>query len=309
MFLNILCIIGGAVAVLWGADRMTDGAVVVARRLNIPPLVIGLTVLAVGTSAPEFFVSLLSAIKQTPDMAVGNVVGSNILNILLVGGVSACVAPLAVKRTTLCSDMPILLIASTLLLLLCLDGILSRLDCLLLFAAFLLFMIYTVRRAKGNNEEQPAIGKNLSLAAAIGLIVLGLACLTLGSNFFVNGASALAKSLGVSEAVIGLTIVAAGTSLPELATSVVASRKGQNDIAIGNIIGSNIFNILMALGLTGIISPMHIQGITTVDFSVMMLSVLVLWLFTYSKHTLERWEGAVLVTICAGYLWWLVAEA
>ncbi len=309
MLLNILYIVLGAVVVLWGADKMTDGAVVVARRLNIPPLIIGLTVLAIGTSMPEFFVSLLSAIKQTPDMAVGNVVGSNILNILLVGGASACVAPLLVQRATLVRNMPILVVATVLLVVLSIDGNLSRWDCLALFAGFLLFMVYTVRSAKGAKPTEELKSKNYSLALAIGFIVLGLACLVVGSNVFVNGASALAGSLGVSEAVIGLTIVAGGTSMPELATSMVAARKGQNDIAIGNIIGSNIFNILMALGLTGLISPMQIKDITPVDFAMMGVSVLLLWAFTFSKRTLERWEGAVLVAICAGYMWYLVAGA
>lgn len=309
MLLNIIYIVCGVAVVLWGADRMTDGAVVIARRLKIPPFVIGLTVLAIGTSAPEFFVSLLSAIKNTPDMAVGNVVGSNILNVLLVGGASAAVMPMLVKRSTIVRDVPILLTASLLLLVLSLDGNLSRLDCVLLFGAFLAFMVYTVRSAKGHAEESEMKGKLYKLPVAIGLIVLGLVCLVVGSSFFVDGASSLARALGVSDAVIGLTVVAAGTSMPELATSVVAARKGQNDIAIGNIIGSNIFNILMALGLTGIISPMHIEGITVVDFVMMMVSVVMLWLFSYSKLKLERWEGCVLLLVCAGYIWWLVANA
>lgn len=306
MLVDIIYILLGAIAVLWGADRMTDGAVVVAARMHISPLVIGMTVLAIGTSAPEFFVSLLSAIKQTPDMAVGNIVGSNIFNILLVGGLSAAIAPFFVKRSTIRFNLPILLLASVLLVVFCRDGKLSRWDCLVLFVLFILFLIFTVRSAKTEAGEAQTAIKSYSLPTALGLILLGLVCLVVGSNVFVDGASGIARRWGVSDAVIGLTIVALGTSLPELATSVVAAVKKQNEIAIGNIVGSNIFNILMALGLTGVISPMQISGITTTDLLVMLASVLLLWLFTYTKSMLERWEGAVLIAVCAGYVAWLV---
>ena len=318
MILYILYIIVGAACVLFGADKMTDGSVAVARKMRISPLVIGLTILAIGTSAPEFSVSLFSAIKGTPDMAVGNVIGSNILNILLVGGVSACVMPLTTSRETMVRQMPIMAVASVVLMVLCLDGMLSRWDCLLLFIGFVLFMIYTVRNAKESEKKGVTAAtsdtaeqkeeKPYPTGKAILFILAGLSLLVLGSNVFVNGASALAKELGVSEAVIGLTIVAGGTSLPELATSVVAAYKGQTDIALGNIIGSNVFNILMALGLTGIISPMRVDGFTPIDFGIMLLSAALLWIFTFSKRTLERWDGGVLVAICVGYLWYLVAS-
>lgn len=248
--MNILFIIIGIVLVLWGADRLTDGATAIAQRLNVPQIVIGLTVVAMGTSAPEFFVSFVSALKGTTDMAVGNVVGSNIFNTMLIVGVAAMVAPMTIAKNTVKKDIPCAVGASLMLAVMSLDNEISRLDAVLLFIAFLLFMAYTLRLAKtGEKEDETVIKKMKPLKAAF-LVLLGLACLIVGSNLFVESASAVAKSLGVSDAMIGLTIVAGGTSLPELATSVVAAMKGRSSIAIGNVIGSNVFNILMILGIT-----------------------------------------------------------
>ena len=310
MILNILFILVGVAAVLWGADKMTDGAVSVAQRMNIPEIVIGLTIVAMGTSAPELFVSMVSAIKGTPDLAVGNVVGSNIFNTLLIVGVAAMVAPMIIARSTVLKDMPITLLSSVLLLLFCMDSYISRLDALVLFAGFLAFMWYTVylgKRGKAQVPENAAAPRPMWLSLL--LIVIGLACLILGSNLFVEGATYIAASLGVSQAVIGLTVVAGGTSLPELATSVVAARKGQSAIAIGNVIGSNVMNILMIVGVTGLISPMQIQGITTVDLSMLIISVSLLWFFSFTRFKVERWEGGVLTLIFLGYMTWLVSNA
>lgn len=310
MILNILFILVGVAAVLWGADKMTDGAVSVAQRMNIPEIVIGLTIVAMGTSAPELFVSMVSAIKGTPDLAVGNVVGSNIFNTLLIVGVAAMVAPMIIARSTVLKDMPITLLSSVLLLLFCMDSYISRLDALVLFAGFLAFMWYTVylgKRGKAQVPENAAAPRPMWLSLL--LIVIGLACLILGSNLFVEGATYIAASLGVSQAVIGLTVVAGGTSLPELATSVVAARKGQSAIAIGNVIGSNVMNILMIVGITGLISPMQIQGITTVDLSMLIISVSLLWFFSFTRFKVERWEGGVLTLIFLGYMTWLVSNA
>ena len=310
MILNILFILLGVAAVLWGADKMTDGAVSVAQRMNIPEIVIGLTIVAMGTSAPELFVSMVSAIKGTPDLAVGNVVGSNIFNTLLIVGVAAMVAPMIIARSTVLKDMPITLLSSVLLLLFCMDSYISRLDALVLFAGFLAFMWYTVylgKRGKAQVPENAAAPRPMWLSLL--LIVIGLACLILGSNLFVEGATYIAASLGVSQAVIGLTVVAGGTSLPELATSVVAARKGQSAIAIGNVIGSNVMNILMIVGITGLISPMHIEGITTVDLSMLIISVSLLWFFSFTRFKVERWEGGVLTLIFLGYMTWLVSNA
>lgn len=300
-------IIGGIVVVLWGADRLTDGAVGIAERLRMPQIVIGLTIVAVGTSMPEFCVSLVSALKGTPDLAVGNVVGSNVFNALLIVGITAMVAPMTILKTTVRKDIPFAIIASVTMAFMCIDGNISRIDAIVLFALFLYFMVVTVRGAKVSDSEETPQKAPMGVWKAIGLIVLGLACLVGGSNVFVTGATDVAQSLGVSQAVIGLTVVAMGTSLPELATSVVSARKGNSGIAIGNVLGSNVFNILMILGITGIISPMNIQGITLADLFMMTGSVMLLWLFSFTKLTIERWEGAVLTVIFIGYISYLVA--
>ena len=291
--------------VLWGAGKLTDGATSLAARMNIPPIVIGLTVVAMGTSMPEFFISFISALKGTTDLAVGNVVGSNIFNTMLIVGTAALVAPMTILRSTVKKDIPFTVLASAMLIPMTLDGDISRLDAALLFLVFIAFMVYTVRSAKnGASEGDKAEAKQMPVWKAISFFVLGLACLIVGSNLFVDGATAVASLLGVSEAVIGLTIVAGGTSLPELATSVVAARKGQSAIAMGNVIG-----ILMILGATGLIHPMAIQGITWLDLSVMLVSVLLLWLFSFTKYTVARWEGAVLVILFLAYMTWLVIQA
>ncbi len=297
---------------------MTDGASALARRMNVPEIVIGLTIVACGTSAPEFFVSLMSALQGTPDLAVGNVVGSNIFNTLLIVGVSAMVAPMTIRPATVKKDIPCSVMASVLLLCLCLDGFpdmnvaghtLGRLDGLLLLAVFAAFMYYTLYMARhGQADPQAAVGKPQKPWVSCAFILLGLACLIIGSNIFVSAASDIARSLNVSEAVIGLTIVAGGTSLPELATSVVAARKGQSDMAIGNVIGSNVFNILLILGATSVISPLHIEGITTIDMMMLLGSVMMLWLFSFTSHKVERWEGMVLTATFMAYMGWLLSQ-
>lgn len=311
MLLNIVLIIAGVALVLWGADRMTDGAVAIAQRLNIPPIVIGLTIVAMGTSMPEFCVSLVSALKGTADLAIGNVVGSNIMNVLLIVGVAAMVSPMMISVSTVKKDIPWAVVAAIALGFFCYDNLLSRYEALVLFVFFLAFICYTLWCAKkGKITESEESGKKKhSPLMAVGLVLLGLACLIFGSNLFVDSATKVAEALGVSEAVIGLTIVAGGTSLPELATSVVAARKGQSEIAIGNVIGSNVFNIFMILGITGLITPMNMPGITLIDLSLMVLSIILLWFFTYTKFKVERWEGAFLFAILVGYMWWLIANA
>ena len=308
MLLNILFIVVGVALVIWGADRMTDGAVAIAQRLRIPQIIIGLTIVAMGTSMPEFFVSLMSALKGTPDLAVGNVVGSNIFNTLLIVGVAAMVTPIVILRSTVKKDMPWAMLASVALAALCLDSTISRVDAAILTAAFIAFILYTLYQARKGKEEESAEGKKLSPLVAVGLVLLGLACLILGSNLFVDSATKVSEQLGVSQAVIGLTIVAGGTSLPELATSVVAARKGQSAIAIGNVIGSNVYNVLMIIGITGLIHPMNIEGITLVDFGVMAFSMLLLWLFSFTKFKVERWEGSVLTGFFAAYMAWLLSQ-
>lgn len=316
MLLNALWIVVGVVLVLWGADRLTEGAVAVAERLRVPQIVIGLTIVALGTSMPELCVSVVSALKGTPDLAVGNVVGSNIFNALLIVGVAALVAPMTILRSTVFKDVPCALVASVVLLMMCQnDWVITRLDGTILFVFFLVFMRLTIKGAtsaqptpQAAEENEASAGKQPMKGWLAGLwMVVGLAALIGGSNLFVGGATEVARALNVSDAVIGLTIVAGGTSLPELATSVVAAKKGNSGIAIGNVLGSNVLNILFILGLTGMISPMHIEGITNVDLYMMLVSTIMIWFFSFTKYTIERWEGAFLVFTFGGYMWYLLA--
>lgn len=322
MIANILLLVLGIVIVLKGADWLTDGAVGLASRFGVSQMVIGLTIVAMGTSMPEFCVSMVSALKGTADLAVGNVVGSNIFNTLLIVGCSALVAPIAVAPSSVRRDMPFAVAASVLMLLFCHDGTISRIDAAVLFAGFCLFMFVTLKHAKTAKAaphaavpkaetivgtEEPS-APSLSVPKATLLLIVGMACLIFGSNLFVDNASMVASRLGVSEAVIGLTIVAGGTSMPELATSVVSAKKGNSDIAIGNVIGSNVFNILMIVGVTGLVSPMRIAGITPLDLAVLTASVLLLWLFSRTTYRVKRWEGAVLALSYLSYLGWLIAN-
>lgn len=309
MWAQVLLLIFGIVVVLKSADWLTNGAVGLATKLGISQIVIGLTIVAIGTSMPEFFVSIVSAIKGTPDLAVGNIVGSNIFNVLLIVGVAGTVAPIAIQRATVRRDIPIAIVASIMLTFMMLDDNISRIDALILFAAFIAFIWITLRNSKNDaNEKDASTEKVIPTWKSVLFIIFGLVGLVLGSNIFVDNASSLAHGWGISDAVIGLTIVAGGTSLPELATSAVAARKGDSGIAIGNVLGSNVFNILMILGLTGIISPMHIQNITYIDMAVMVISMALFWLFSFTKLRVERWEGCVLIACFLGYITWLVSN-
>lgn len=308
MIFDIVLIIAGVAMVLYGADRLTEGASALARRMNVSEIIIGLTIVAAGTSAPELFVSLVSALKGTPDMAIGNVVGSNTMNAMLIVGCAAVVAPMSISRNTVRKDIPFAVAASVLLPLLAIDSAIGRIDGIILLAGFAAFMYYTLSQAKAGETAPSDETKMQNPWLSVFFVVLGLALLVIGSNIFVDSASRVAYALGLSEAVVGLTIVAGGTSLPELATSVVAARKGQSAIAIGNVIGSNVFNILMILGLTATISPMQIQGITDIDLSMMLGSIVMVWLFSRTKYTVERWEGALLAVVYIAYVCWLLSQ-
>ena len=306
MMLDIVFIVLGVWCVLKGADYLTEGAAAVARRMHIPEMIIGLTIVAAGTSAPELFVSVVSALKETSDLAVGNVVGSNIMNTMLIVGVAAMVAPMTISKTTVKKDLPFTVGASMLLLFLAFDHFLGHVGGFLLLAAFALFMAYSIYRASGSEEQEDAPKEQLSAFKNTCYVLGGLLLLIVGSNVFVDHASNLALQMGVSEGVVGLTVVAGGTSLPELATTVVAARKGQSALAIGNVIGSNVFNILLILGLTATIHPLQIEGITTIDMAVMLLSVTFVWLFAFTRFKVERWEGFVLLLGYLAYLTWLI---
>lgn len=303
--MDIVSIVIGIFVVLKGADFLTDGAVSLAQRAGIPEMVIGLTVVALGTSMPELFVSLTSAIQGTTDLAVANVVGSNIFNVLLIAGTAAAVAPMTISKGTVRRDIPVAVGASLILLLFGVYGEINRWAGALFVILLIAYMIYAVKTVSADDESDVE-DKKLTVLGAIIRLVGGLACLVFGSNAFVGAATDVAASLGVSEAVIGLTIVAGGTSLPELATSVVAARKGQSAIAMGNVIGSCVYNILLIIGMTGMISPMVIDKITPFDFGMMMLSIVLLWLFSFTKYEVERWEGFAMLILFAGYMVYLV---
>ena len=322
--LNIGFIIIGIVLVVWGADRLTEGASSLARGLRVPEIVIGLTIVAAGTSAPELFVSLVSAIKGTSDLAVGNVIGSNIFNTLLIVGCSAAVAPIAVAPNTVKKDIPCAIGASLLMFILCFDDMssphlwgnqISRQDGLILLVGFLAFMFYTFRMAISSGEmkwreeelgiERPKEPLEFSWIN-LGWIVLGLACLIGGSHLFVDGATYMAHRFGIRQSVVGLTIVAGGTSLPELATSVVAAYKGRAALAIGNVIGSNVFNVLLIVGITAVVHPMRIMGITIVDLMMMLISIGLMWLFAITKYYVSRREGWLLIFTFMAYMGWLL---
>lgn len=308
MAFNIILIIAGVALVLWSAGRLTDGAVAVAEKAGVSQIVIGLTIVAIGTSTPEFFVSLVSAINRTPGIAVGNIVGSNIFNTLLIVGAAAAITPIQITRRTVSRDIPFTIVAEAALLIMCIDARISRLDAIILLAIFAFFMYTTLKNAKQGAETETSEKTATATWKAIAMMVIGLAGLVIGSNIFVNAATSVAKSVGISEAVIGLTIVAGGTSLPELATSIVAARKGDSGIAIGNVVGSNVFNILMILGVTGTICPMTTGGVTFTDLTVMCVSIMLLWMFSYTKMKISRWEGATLLAVYAAYMTYLICN-
>ena len=305
MFGDIIFIILGIYIVLKGADFLTDGAVSLAQRAGIPEMVIGLTVVALGTSMPELFVSLTSAIQGTTDLAVANVVGSNIFNVLLIAGAAAAVAPMTISKGTVRRDIPVAVVASLILLLFGIYGEINRWAGALFVLLLIIYMVYTVKTASPDDQSDVE-DKKLTVMGAVIRLIGGLLFLVVGSSSFVSSATEVAATLGVSDAVIGLTIVAGGTSLPELATSVVAARKGQAAIAMGNVIGSCVYNILLIIGVTGLISPMVIGGITPLDFGMMMLSMVLLWLFSFTKYKVERWEGFVMLALFVGYMAYLV---
>lgn len=295
--MNILLLIGGLILILLGANGLTDGAASVAKRFRIPPIVIGLTIVAFGTSAPELTVSVSSALKGSADIAIGNVVGSNIFNTLMIVGCTALFAPIVITRNTLRKEIPLCILSSIVLLICANDvfldkapeNILNRVDGLLLLCFFLIFMGYTFAIASKpvtmeQQAEHPVIEeeteiKSLPWWQSILYIIGGLAALIYGGQLFVDGATGIARNLGVSESIIGLTLVAGGTSLPELATSIVAALKKNPEIAIGNVIGSNLFNIFFVLGCSASITPLHLSGITNFDLFTLVGSGILLWLF------------------------------
>ena len=305
-----------SLGLLWlGAEGLVGGSSSLALRLGVAPLIVGLTIVAYGTSTPELIVSVQAALAGQGDIAVGNAVGSNIFNICVILGLSAIVFPLSVQVRLLRLDTPIMLASAGLLWLLLLDRAISRIEAFLLLAGILGYTLFNVQMARkesrGPAAEAEMAGPALAsrrvrpVALDLGYIVGGLGLLILGSRFLVDSSVTLARHFGVSEAVIGLTIIAAGTSMPELATSVIAALRRQADIAIGNIIGSNIYNVLAILGAAGAVAPLRAPGVGGVDLGLMcVVSVLLLPLMR-SGFSIKRWEGAVLLLVYLGYLGYL----
>lgn len=315
--MDIVALIGGLLLILVGANALTDGAASVAKRFNISSLVIGLTIVAFGTSAPELTVSIVSALKGSADMAIGNVVGSNIFNTLMIVGCTAAIVPIGMNKGTLSKEIPLCILASVVLFI-CGNDVLingatentiSSSDGMLLLCFFLIFLSYTFAIAhNGSSGEEETKIKIMPVWKSVLFIAAGLAGLIYGGQFFVNGASGIARSLGVSESIIGLTLVAGGTSLPELATSVVAAVKKNPEMAIGNVIGSNLFNIFFVLGCSATISPLNMKGITNIDLGVMIGACVLLYLFGLfiKKRTITRIEGIVMVLCYVAYMIYLV---
>ncbi len=325
--MDIVWLVAGLVLILVGANILTEGASAIARRIGVSELVVGLTVVAFGTSAPELAISVLAAVGGSAPLAIGNVVGSNIFNILVIIGVTALVRPIVMERSVMTMEIPMVLLSSVVLLVLGNSGWLngyggnevSRVAGIFLLVFFLLFMRYTFASARhpdfsgkdaapsgGSGDEKPPMAVWKSVLFVLG----GLAALVWGGDRFVEGASGIAQGLGVSEAVIGLTIVAAGTSLPELATSVVAAVKGRPGLALGNVIGSNIFNVLMVLGLSATIRRLPFGGIGDFEVGTLLVASVLFWLFgwLFRERTITRAEGAVLVAVYVGYVAVLISR-
>ena len=316
--MDILLLIVGLGLILAGANFLTDGSAALAQRFRVPEFIIGLTVVAVGTSTPELVVSVLSAIGGQSDVAIGNVVGSNIFNVFVILGVCALIRPVPLTAGNIRRDIPFGVLVSLLLLALAQDSLLckgaadriGRLDGAAMLALYILLMWYTIRKTKRPEATAPTEGSKAPMAAWLTavMIVGGLAGLVFGGEMFLRSATSIARSLGVSESVIAITLVAGGTSLPELASSLVSLFKGKAEMALGNVIGSNIANILLILGVSATIHPLSMGGITVWDLLMVLLSSVVVFLaaFTFQRKAIDRWEGALFVAIYAVYIWYLI---
>lgn len=315
MLLSISSIVGGLVLLVVGADCLVRGSSSVALRMGVSALAVGLTIVAFGTSSPELVVSLNAALNGHDAISLGNVVGSNICNILLILGVASVIRPINVRAVVVRREMPIMLVISAFLWALIYDGDLSRLDGVIFTLGIIAytFLTYYLSKKKDKKEVEKEFAGALSPSSKtvwldIALIIGGLAILILGANIFLNGAVWIAHYFEVSEIIIGLTIVALGTSMPELATSAVASFKKESDVALGNVIGSNVFNILCVLGITALFSPMSAADLTTLDLGVMLGSAILLLLMLGRRFVLDRLEGAILLTGYAIYIYILVPK-
>lgn len=312
MITDLIYLLLGIIGLYFGAEWLVGGSSKLALKVGVSPLVIGLTVVALGTSAPELAVCLRLNFEGRPDAAIGNIVGSNICNILLILGFSSLIRPLKVHRQIIRKELPILLIVSFALILMLINQEVSKWEGVVLCAGIVIYILSSFKGANNNNES---VGEDLSLADVsvedrrhsktfplVLLLLSGLILLVLGASFFEKGGIGLAKSFGVSEAVIGLTLLAFGTSLPELATSLVACIKNEGDIIAGNAIGSSIFNILAILGITAMFKPLLVNDINLIDYSIMIGVVILCWLFVFKKMNLNRIKGGLFLCLYAGYI-------
>lgn len=310
-------LVAGLVLLVAGAEALVRGAAAISARLGIPPLIVGLTVVAFGTSAPELAVSIGAAVSGRTDVAFGNVVGSNIVNILLILGVSAVISGLAVALRVVRVDLPLLVLVTGVVVVMALDGRIGRVEGFALVAGLIVHTAWLVRAARRERSERAVAGAPDSPPRrAMGLdvvsVVVGFGSLVLGARWFVGAATELAGALGVSELVIGLTVVAVGTSLPELATSLLAALRGQRDIAVGNVVGSNLFNLLGVLGTTAVVSSGGVavgSGVLRLDLPVMLAATVVLVPVFWSGFEIHRWEGVALIVAYLGYVAYLVLAA
>lgn len=313
MWIDLLWIVAGLVMILVGSDWLVDGASAIARKYGISEFIIGMTIVGIGTSMPELVSSAISAIGGHGDMALGNVTGSNICNVLLILGVTSLISPIGFTRSNIRKDLPFAIGVSLFLLLILYNGFglfggtpgISRGDALYLLLIFVIFMMDSFKSSKSEAEEEEV--KPMPMGKAILFIALGLAGLIFGGRFFVDHTVSIAERFHVSEAFISITLMAVGTSLPELATCVVAALKGKNQLALGNIIGSNIFNIALIIGVSGAISPFQIESISTVDMVMVVASIVMLWLaaFTFKRYKLDRIEGVIFLLAYVGYIAYL----
>lgn len=316
MFLQIIILIAGLLLILAGANYLVEGSSSVARKSGISEFVIGLTIVGIGTSTPEMVVSFISSYQGNADMAIGNVVGSNIFNTMLILGITALIMPLKITRNTLRRDIPMNIIATMMLIIMGLNctifGIgndtISRIDGIILLAVFAYYLYLSFKNDAGSEQEEET--RTFSTALSIIMIAGGLAGLILGGKLFVNSASEIARLCNVPEAFIAITVMAGGTSLPELATCVVAAAKKRGQLALGNIIGSNISNILLIIGGAAVVRPLPVKGITPVDFGVMLLSAIMILASAYlfKKKELDRVEGVILLLTWGGYMAWLITS-
>lgn len=301
--LSLIILLVGVIFLVLGANYLVDGASVIAKKFNIPNIVIGLTIVAFGTSAPELVVNVIAALNGKSAITLGNVIGSNIINILVILGITSIIYPLTVARNTVKFEIPIAVFASILTYILAKNGIIGKVDGFILLGCFILFLMYNTYLTVTNREESQLEVKNYTLPIAIGVTVLGFILLVFGGKFIVDSAVELARNFGISERIISITVVSLGTSLPELATSVVAALKKNTDIAIGNVVGSNIFNTFFILGISAVIAPIDVPSSAFIDLILNMVASVLLLTFVLRNYRLNRIHGLLFLTVYSTYLY------